>query len=265
MIEPSTMAAYLGMLGVTSLVHQSFHDIGLSTLMTLSLGLQLFAYACVLLKVVQQKSVAGLSGKALTMQAVSLVLRLSSTTWLKGYIPVDTTGDWLYQILDVAALCMALQLLYFVYKKHRKTYQEDCDSFNVGNTMIVCFVLAVLVHPDLNARPIFDTLWTAGLYIDVVAMLPQLWMMSKIGGEVEALNCHYVGAVAVSRCVSLIFWFYGFVELAPLDGSFNLAGWAIITAHVIQVLLLLDFLFVYIKACMNSGYNPRMTLPMHDV
>jgi len=264
-MDQSTVTAYLGMLAMVSLVYQSFHDLGLSTLLTFSVGVQCFAYACLLLKVCNQKSVAGISGRALSLQAISYSLRLSSTTWLKGYIPVDGTGDWLYQMLDVAALLMALKLIHCVYKTHRGTYQEDCDGFNVGLTAIVCFVLAVLIHPDLNARPIFDTLWTTALYIDVVAMVPQLWMMSKIGGEVEALNCHYVGSTALSRCISLCFWFHGFVELAPLDGGFNLAGWVIITAHIVQLLLLCDFLFVYVKACMSSGFNPRMQLPRYDV
>jgi ER lumen protein retaining receptor len=267
MVDQSTITAYLGMLAAVSLVYQSFHDIGLSTLLTLSMAIQCFGYACLMIKVFQTKNVAGISGRAIILQAVSYVLRLCSTTWLKGYIPVDATGDWLYQFLDVAALLMALQIIRCIFKSHRRTYQEESDTFNARTAVIVCVVLAVLVHPDLNARPVFDTLWTTGLYIDVIAMIPQLWMMSKTRGGIEALNCHFVGATAVSRCVNLIFWFHGFVELAPLDGSFNLAGWVIIMAHVIQSLLLCDFLFVYVKACMTNGLRAEM-LPLggyHDV
>merc|ERR1719217_1575427 len=217
-LDGDMLTAYLGAFALVALVYQSFHDIGLSTLLTLSVGIQCFAYTCLRLKISQQKSVAGISGKTLSLQALSYGLRLCSTTWLKGYIPVDGTGDWLYQMLDASALLMALKLIHCVYKTHRATYQEDCDGFNVVNTAIVCFVLAVVIHPDLNARPVFDTLWTTALYIDVVAMVPQLWMMSKTGGEVEALTGHFVGATAVSRGVNLIFWFHGFMELAPLDG-----------------------------------------------
>jgi len=264
-MDQSTITAYVGMLALISLVYQSFHDLGLSTLLTLSVGIQNFAYACLLLKVCSQKSVAGISGRALSLQALSYGLRLCSTTWLKGYIPVDGTGDWLYQMLDASALLMALKLIHCVYKTHRHTYQEDCDSFSVIYTAITCFVLAVLIHPDLNARPVFDTLWTTALYIDVVAMLPQLSMLTKIGGEVEALNCHFVGSTAISRIVSLFFWYHGFVELAPLDGGFNLAGWVIMSAHVVQSLLLCDFLLVYVKACMSHGLNPRMQLPTWEV
>merc|ERR1719473_2114106 len=252
------MTAYLGAFAVGALVWQSFHDLGLSTFLTLAVGIQCFAYTCLRLKISQQKSVAGISGNTLVLQAMSYGLRLCSTTWLKGYIPVDGTGDWLYQLLDVFALLMALQIIYCVFKSHRQTYQEEQDTFQVQAIALGCFVLAVLVHPDLNNRPVFDTIWTTALYIDVIAMVPQLWMMSKTRGDVEALNCHFVGATALSRCVNLIFWFYGFEELAPLDGSFNLAGWVIIAAHVVQTLLLCDFLFIYVKACMSSGLRATM-------
>jgi len=260
--DQSTVAVYLGAFAFGALVWQSFHDLGLSTFITLAMGIQCFAFTCLRLKISQTKSVAGISGRTLMLQALSCGLRLCSTTWLNGYIPVDGTGDWLYQLLDVFALILVLQVIYCVFKSHRSTYQEEHDTFQIEFVALGCFVLAVLVHPDLNNRPVFDTLWTTALYIDVVAMMPQLVLMTKIRGEVEALTSHYVGATALSRATSLVFWYHGFTELAPLDGSFNLAGWAIIAAHVLQVLLLCDFLFYYIRAWVSTG-SARFELPTY--
>jgi len=251
--DKSTLTAYLAAFGFGMLVCQCWNDLGMSTFLTLSVGIQCFGYTCLRLKIAQNKSVVGISGQTLTLQAVSYCLRLSSTTWLNGYIPVDGTGDWLYQALDVCALLIVLQVLFCIYKSHRVTYVAEKDnSCKIEIMALCCFVLAVLVHPDLNNRPVFDTLWTTALYIDVVAMVPQLMMMSKCR-EVEALTSHFVGATALSRLVSLIFWYHGFAELAPLDGSFNLAGWAIIGAHVLQVLLLCDFLVYYVRAVVSTG------------
>merc|ERR1719197_717979 len=252
--DPSTAAVYLGAFACGALVWQSFHDLGLSTFITLAIAIQCFGYTCLRLKISQQKSVAGISAQTLILQALSFALRLCSTTWLQGYIPVDGTGDWLYQALDVAALLFVLNILYCIFKSYRSTYQEVEDtSFKVEIIALACFVFAVFVHPDLNNRPVFDTLWATALYIDVVAMLPQLAMMSKIKGEIEALTSHFVGATALSRAVTLIFWYHGFEELAPLDGSFNMSGWAILAAHVLQVLFLCDFLFYYIRAVVKTG------------
>merc|ERR1719240_2618222 len=220
----STVMLYLTAFALGVLVCQSFHDVGVSPCITLCVAIQCFAYTCLRLKISQQKSVAGISAQTLILQALSFALRLCSTTWLQGYIPVDGTGDWLYQALDVFALVILLNTIYCIFKSHRSTYQEEHDYINVEYIGLSCFVLAVLVHPDLNNRPVFDTLWTTALYIDVVAMAPQLVLISKIRGEVEALTAHFVSATAISRLVSLIFWYHGFAELAPLDGSFNLAG-----------------------------------------
>merc|ERR1719310_2151590 len=263
-IDTSTVAVYLGAFAGGALVWQSFHDLGLSTFITLAVAIQCFGYTCLRLKIAQQKSVAGISAQTLMLQASSCGLRLSSTTWLQGYIPVDGTGDWLYQALDAFSLLILLNIIYCIFKSLRSTYQEEHDYINVEYIGLGCFILAVLVHPDLNNRPVFDTLWTTALYIDVVAMVPQLVLISKIRGEVEALTSHFVGATALSRLTSLIFWYHGFAELAPLDGSFNLAGWAIIAAHVLQVLLLGDFLFYYIRACLSTG-SARFELPTYSV
>merc|ERR1719321_734213 len=186
------------------------------------------------------------------MQAAVHSLRLCSTTWLKGYIPADETGDWFYQLMDMLMLVMCLVLLHTVLKTHKSTYQEDCDDFDVKPALLGCILMAVFIHPDLDDRVLFDSLWASALYVDVVAMIPQLWMMSKVGKEVEALTGHYVAAISVSRIVNFVFWYYGFPELAPVDEGFNIAGWAVIGSIGLQLLLLADFMFCYAKACMKS-------------
>merc|ERR1719386_694642 len=147
------------------------------------------------------------------------------------------------------SLLAVLCLLNFVYVKYESTYQREEDTFQIDYMLGGCLVLAVVLHPHLNSRPMFDTLWTWALYVDTVAMMPQLWMIAKLGAgaEIETLNAHYVAATSAARGVSLYFWSYGFKEFAPKDGSFNFTGWAIMLAHVLQVLLLLDFVYYYVK------------------
>merc|ERR1719321_850519 len=245
---------YLVFICLCTIVYQSYHGLGRSTLITFNVSLQLLAYCLLAAKVLQQRSVAGVSAKALQCHAVVYMSRLSTTLWLKGYIPTDPTGDWLYQACDAMSLATILGLLYLCFYRYNSTYQEDLDTFDITYLLAGCFILAVLLHPHLNGRPMFDTMWTLALYVDVFAMMPQLWMVAKleVGAEVEALNAHYIAAIAASRAVSLYFWYYGFREFAPKDGSFNLTGWAIMGAHVIQVLLFADFVAFYVKACIKG-------------
>lgn len=248
---------YLVAITVFCLIWQFFQDIGLSTLLTFSVLIQVVALAALLLGIVSRKSVRGISLRSMGMQAVSFGLRLCSTCWLKGYIPVDSTGDWLYQLADVSAWVLCLQICFLMYYPYRSTYQESEDCFASVNTCIGCAILAVIVHPDLNNRPIFDSIWTCSLYIDVVSTLPQLWMMGKLGGKVDALSAHYVALIALSRTVDMIFWYYGFEELAPEDGSFNLAGWTVFGAHLVHILLMWDFICCYSRSIYHGKLLDR--------
>lgn len=42
-----------------------------------------------------------------------------------------------------------------------------------------CFVLALLFHPGLNSHFLADTTWAFSMYLESVAMLPQLVMFQK--------------------------------------------------------------------------------------
>lgn len=241
---------YLYLLSIAGflLVLETFHDIGLSSLMTFSVLIQVVALGVLRIAIVSRSSVCGISLRSFQMQSVSLFCRLCSTFWLKGYIPVDSTGDWLYQLGDVSALLLCLEVCYFTAVKYRKSYQEAQDTFPFIQTGLGCFIMAILIHPDLNNRVFFDIMWTVALYIDVVSTLPQLWMMGKLGGRVEALSAHYIALIAVSRAVDMLFWYHGFGELAPDDGGFNLAGWTILGAHCLHILLMGDFIYCYVRA-----------------
>merc|ERR1719498_334588 len=52
----------------------------------------------------------GLSANSLVLHSIAFACRLSSTTWLNGYLPVDASGDWIYQAFDVLALLIAVGL-----------------------------------------------------------------------------------------------------------------------------------------------------------
>merc|ERR1719387_3194843 len=108
------------------------------------------------------------------MYAATFCFRLSSTLWLNGYLPVDQTGDWAYQAIEVATLCMVLHLIRCVFVTQRSADQEQHDSMpvSVQNLVMGCFVLAVLIHPNLDRFTLFDILWTTGCYLETVSMFP---------------------------------------------------------------------------------------------
>merc|ERR1719230_2367946 len=199
---------------------------GFSSTLTLSAGLQCLAFVLLTVKIQNQRATTGLSGKMLIMYALTLCFRLSSTVHLNGYLPVDQTGDWAYQAIEICCLALVGYLMRCTFVTHRATYQEQHDSFplTVQNMVMGCFILAVIIHPNLDRWTFFDIMWTTGCYLETLSMLPQLWMLSKIG-EVDALASHFVVLSVLARVCSLIFWYRGFAELRPAHGGFNFSGW----------------------------------------
>jgi len=254
----SVLVAYSVFLGLTAGVWHFVANGEFSAILTMAEMLQCFALVTLAMQVVSSGSAAGISARALVLDAVAICCRLSSTLWLNGYLPVDQTGDWAYQAIEICCLSLVAYLMRCVFVTHRATYQEQHDSLPVKlqNLVIGCFILAVVVHPHLDRRELFDILWTTGCYLETLSMLPQLWMLSKIG-EVEALTSHFVVLSALSRVCSLIFWYRGFAELAPPAGGVNFPGVGVVGAHVMQLLLSCDFVFLYLR----NFRRTRMALP----
>jgi len=259
---PSTQVsvAYGVLMASAFLVYHCVANGEFSAILTMAVMAQCLAVALLGLQILSSGTAAGVSVKALALEAFSFACRLSSTSWLNGYLPVDASGDFVYQFVDVLSLLMVLALLYHVLVKRRRTYQEDMDSLPVLPGVIGAFVLAAVLHADMNSRPIFDTLWLAGLFLGVFAVLPQLAMVARTGGVVDALTSHYIAMMAVSRLLSGTFmWHARFdVTCEPWVEGVNHAIWAILLAHAVHLLLLGDFAFYYIKAICANGLGSKV-------
>jgi hypothetical protein len=230
-----------------------FSDKDFSFLLTLSGCVQTLAFFLLLHKIRVQKSVAGISSKTLQVYVFVFIFRLSSTLVKNGYLPVDRTGDWVYQASDIASLLLVFQLLFFMHKKYATTYQSELDTMPIYKILPAFALLGCCFHGHLNHSPFFDSVWTVGMWFDTVAMLPQLWMLVAKGGEVEALTSNYVALIFVSRVMAFWFWFTGMPELAPKDGSINAVGYMIVGAHAMQALLSADFMYHYFMwQCNNT-------------
>lgn len=232
-------------LGIVLTGYKFFSDGSFSAVLTLSSAFQCFAFTVLVIKVRTQQSVAGLSRRSLTLYMTSLVFRLLSTLFYNGYLPVDRSGDWVYQLADCLSLALIVLLLKWVTGKYVHSYQAQQDTLTLAVPVIVAAVLAAVVHPDLNNFYPADVSWTFALYLETFSMLPQLFMMTKIGGEVEALTSHYVASVAASKFFTFVFWLFSFKELAPRSGI-NFAGWAVMIAYLGQLLMFADFFYHYV-------------------
>merc|ERR1719335_1773734 len=242
------------------IVYRLFTDGSFASIYTLGVALQCLAFYLLNAKVDMQKSVSGISAKTLQVFVLVFVCRLTSTLLRNGYLPVDQSGDWVFQTADILSLIMTVKLLRRMYTSDRASYQEEYDTFDIVRLIPPCIILAMFVHGHLNGCPFFDTCWTASMNLDTIAMLPQLWMLTKTGGEVDGMTSHFVVALAFSRLCSFTFWAYGYVEIHRVSKA---AGYKVLIAHGMQVFLSLDFVYYYLVARMKGK---RMQLPtVHDI
>jgi len=256
------IAAAYGIFAVCALAMYHFVANGeFSAILTMSVMFQCLAVVLLCLQSLSSGSAAGISARALALEAVALVCRLSSTLWLNGYLPVDASGDYIFQAIDICTLVLVLWLLHRVLVVQSRTYEATEDTLPVMPMILGSLIFATLLHADMNSRPLFDALWMAGLFIGILAVLPQLWLVSRADGRIEALTSHYIAAMAMSRLMSGIFMWHARFDITChqwVEG-FEHAVWAILAAHLLHLLLLTDFAYYYAKGVMKQG----LTLPLH--
>merc|ERR1740122_57575 len=101
-----------------------------------------------------------------------------------------------------------------------------------------------------------------GLFVSTFSVWPQLWLIVRNRGSIEALVCHHVTAMAVSRIISGLFMWYAWDDITckPWIVGYNHAIVAILAAHALHLVLLADFLYCYIHAVTSQGLDCRIDM-----
>lgn len=230
-----------------------FSDGDFSFFLTLSGLIQMFGFFLIALRVQNTQSVAGLSLNTQICYGVAFFARFVSVIKHEGYLPYDSSGDVIYRIVEFLALLLAGYVIFMAAIKYKATYTWDLDRVNCLILIGPALILASLIHPNLNNSYFADIAWTFSLYLESIAMFPQLYMFSKKGGEVEALTSHFVASQGLSRFCALAFWLFSFQELNNYPGgNWSLfkgyVGYFVMLFQILQVLLFSDFLYEYYKS-----------------
>jgi len=227
-------------------------DLGLSTLLTVSAFLDFLAFLPLCINVLFRQNSAGISLKMLILESIARGFCLSSTLYFKGYLPADSTGSFLYQLLDVCSLfCLIFLVISAItYRTETQFYQDRL--FPLKQALTICFFLAMIVHPTLNNNMVFDTFWTFGLYVTVVSMIPQLMVIKRVQDEMDGLSVNFVITILLSRMLKTSFWWHAYTELAPDNGDVNVQGLFVIISFFCQCFVMAGFGYYYCVA-----YNAR--------
>jgi hypothetical protein len=251
----SALCAYTVAIGLGWFVYEHLANRKYSSIMTLSGVAHCLGLAMLAIQVVSTRSAAGISARALMLDAMATSFRLSSTLQLHGYLPNDASGDYAYQCVDLVSMALLVFLLRTVLVTRRSTYQQCEDDMSIAPLVFTCVILGAIFHGDMDDSPLFDSLWLAGLFLSVVAVLPQYWMITKSHGQVHVLTAHSIAAVAVGRILSGMFMWYvrKYITCIPWFGTFEHTIYAILLAHLFHIMILSDFAFFYVRAVLSNN------------
>ena len=232
-----------------------------SFLMTYGAMSRMFGFGILNLKTFTSKRATGISIKTLQLYSLVFFFRLTSIIRHEGYLPYDKSGDWLYHLIEIASLVFTASALYGCTVPFKSTYQGDMDKFGEMNVppgygsvylAVPVMIVALLVHPTLNNDFLSDCAWTYAMYLESLALVPQLYMFQKqTSGVVELLTAHFVAALGFGRVLEFMFWAYSYQELQTKNGS-KMPGYLALFSQFVQLVLMLDFFWYYYLAVKNA-------------
>uniref|UniRef100_A0A1L8DUM2 ER lumen protein-retaining receptor n=1 Tax=Nyssomyia neivai TaxID=330878 RepID=A0A1L8DUM2_9DIPT len=197
----------------------------------------LLAIIVLLLKIWKTRSCAGISGKSQILFTIVYVAR---------YLDLFTTYISLYNtVMKIFFLVASGMTVYLMYVKFRATYDHNHDSFRIEFLLIPAAILSLLINHSFT---VLEILWTFSIYLESVAILPQLFLVSKTG-EAETITSHYLFALGSYRALYLINWIYRYVT----EGHYD---WIAIIAGAVQTVLYCDFFYLYITKVLKGKKTP---------
>lgn len=175
----------------------------------------------------QTKSCAGISFK--TQALYCLVF---ATRYLDLFISFVSVYN---SLMKLFFLCSAGYIVYLMRGPLKTTYDQALDSFRV-EFLLVGATLFALLFP--HKYTVLEVLWSFSIYLEAVAILPQLFQMTRTG-EADNITSHYVFALGGYRTLYIINWIYRY---STEDGYADYVSWV---AGIVQTVLYGDFFYIY--------------------
>ncbi|KAF5784736.1 putative ER lumen protein retaining receptor [Helianthus annuus] len=198
-------------------------------------------------KLTKQKTCSGLSLQTQELTAIFLAVRLCCSLTMENDI---------HTFLDFATLASTLWVVYMIRCKLQATYNEDLDDIQKYYLVVPCVILAMFIYPHTHHCYLSKVMWAFCVYLEAIAVLPQLTMMQKTK-MIEPSTARYVFALGVARFLGCAHWIIQVYESAGaylflLGTGYYLWLPAVLLAEVVQSFILADFCYYYVKSLVNG-------------
>eukprot|EP00899_Mesostigma_viride_P022249 jgi/Mesvir1/3208/Mv16358-RA.1 len=195
-----------------------------------------------LLKINATKSCAGVSLKTQELYALVFVTRYLDI--FKNFVSVYNTS------MKIIFLVTAFTIIWLM-RRHRvvsQTYDKEQDTFRVVFLIVPAAVIACIFNHEFT---VVEVLWTFSLYLEAVAILPQLVLLQRTR-NVDNLTGNYVFMLGAYRAIYLLNWIFRYLT------ETHYKQWIVWIAGTVQTLIYCDFFYYYVRSWKN---NERLSLP----
>jgi ER lumen protein retaining receptor len=125
--------------------------------------------------------------------------------------------------------------------KYKPTQSAPLDTFRVQYLLLGAAVLAIIFPAKYT--PV-EILWTFSIWLESVAILPQLFMLQRTG-EADTITVHYLAALGAYRALYIPNWIWRYWTDGHFDKTAVLAG-------LVQTVLYSDFFWIYYTKVMKG-------------
>ncbi|OKL58819.1 ER lumen protein-retaining receptor 1 [Talaromyces atroroseus] len=143
--------------------------------------------------------------------------------------------------LSILFIGSSTYTLYLMLTEYKPTHDPNTDTFKVEYLLGFSALLAILFPQQYT---ISEILWTFSIWLESVAILPQLFMLQRTG-EADTITTHYLFALGLYRALYIPNWIYRYF----FEGFFHAIP---VLAGIIQTVLYSDFFYIYYTKVMKG-------------
>lgn len=212
--------------------------------------MHLLSIIVLMLKIYGTKNVKGLSLKTQLIYLLVFCCRYLDIFW-----NFHSMYNWCMKVLFIGTTSIIVFWMRFK-KPYCKYYDPKLDSFNVLYLVVPAAVLSLVWNEALTP---FEILWAFSIYLEAVAIVPQLDMVQRFAkessnGSVENLTAQYMFLLGCYRACYMCNWLYRYMTEQGM--YWDPISWV---AGTIQTILYADFGYYYVKARVAGE---QMALPI---
>jgi ER lumen protein retaining receptor len=187
------------------------------------------------------QSCSGISFKSQALYLIVYITRYVDIFWSF----TDSAYNTIFKILFLAS---SGYTIYVMTTSFKPTHDPNLDTFRVQYLLGGSLLLA-LIWP--NKYTPFEISWTFSIWLESVAILPQLFLLQRTG-EAETITTHYLFALGSYRALYIPNWIWRYFTENYIEGIAVVAG-------IVQTVLYSDFFWIYYTKVMKGK---RFTLPV---